>query len=290
MRRVFDTRSGVRETIVNALSAIVGIGAALGGAIYAAIWFSYVGFYDQFGLHPKDVGLNQGDIIRTAAVGFVLFVALATLTVAIWWIMSGWLARFLDRLLGTAAPARGGAEFASKRRRLRKAVTDRRTIAVVGGVLLLPVVSLYFNDFALTEPFLPLTLGTVSAVVLAALTSAFAGKEPWQWTGSTIAVWLAALSAVFIGVVLILDIRAVQLADDVLEDGRLDSRFFLFDFRLDPVFVEGTSERRIYLFMGESGNGPVLYDPRSRTVVRNADNPEVIFVPPDSVSFNCTNQ
>jgi hypothetical protein len=152
----------------------------------------------------------------------------------------------------------------------------------------LPVVSLDFNDFAFTSPFLPLTVGVVSVVVLAALTSAFVGDEPWQWTGTTIATWLAAVAAVFLGVVLVLNARAVQIADDVLADGRLDSTFFLFDFRLDPVCAGRLAEHRLYLFMGETEKGPVLFDPRTRTVVRRAHDPTLVFVPPDAAPVDCS--
>jgi hypothetical protein len=80
-----DAREICRDTNLSRawkLSDVTAILALLGVAIYGILWIAYVFFYSRLGVSPSDVGLTYATIL-SQSVGFVLFLALASILVSI---------------------------------------------------------------------------------------------------------------------------------------------------------------------------------------------------------------
>jgi hypothetical protein len=268
---------------VELLSVVGGVATIAGGLLFATIWRSYVTFYAHFGLQPADVGLTHGDVIRTAAVGLLMFLALVAPFAAVAWLFVFLVLRPRPRL--RLILRRFLRRRVSLPLHLLDSLTDvqRRNRQLTGTafllILLAPLLSLGLNNFIQRRPYLDFALVAVVALLCAVTYCGVIQQPRWRATVQSIGIWAAAIGIVFWCAFLFLDARAERLAIDILEDGRAEDTTFVFQVRRDVVCVAVEGEEHRYLFLGESSHGLVLFDPSTGQARRLAEATEVVFVP-----------
>lgn len=272
----------VGDAVLKVISTVAGVATLVGGGLYALLWFSYARYYETFGLQPSDVGLGASDIVRLTAAGMALFIAVAIPTLVGWWLLSGLLVTLATWIAGQLALP--NVREATRFGRMAQRLLDRRTVAVIGGAVLLPVVARQFdfNDFIFHAPYLKYAGGAVAAIVTAALASALPGHAAWDRNATTLAVWVAAAGIVFYCSALGLSHRAGYLAADLLDNGRMDSASFFFLIRADAVCVGPPGSAHFYRLLGSGPQGDMLFDTSTGTVVRLAHQGRTEFVEEDT--------
>lgn len=265
----------MRQSVIDIISAATGAAAIVGGVLYATIWWGYSAFYSRLGLQPSDVGLTQGDIIRTTALGLGSFAMVVIPAAALWWFLISGALTALRLLRG------GGSD--RHRHGLADRLVHRDTPALRATLTCLavlgcaPLIALGQADYIFSVPFGWYFVGGDLALVAAVVYSGLIQGRAWALTPSSLIAWAGAVGVVFYCSVAFLTIRGDDLAGNVIYGSAPYDSTFLFDVRRDLVCVTSAGRSRAMVFLGESVGGVVLFDPAARSVVRPTARPTLTF-------------
>lgn len=281
-------RSTLVHAVLGALPTLAAVGAVAGGALYATFWWGYVAFYERLGLAPGDVGLTQGDIVRTTGLALFLFAGYAVLAGAGWWLVLSALGFVIARLVKLGKrrwPALSHREPLGRRRQLADVAGRygfRFTLTLLALVATSPFLIRRLANFVFQGNYRWYVVSATAALAAAVIYSGLLQRRPWMPSANAVAVWSGALGIVLLSTMLFLRERGADLATNISSGNPPYYSQFIFQIQREPVCIVIGGNRRPAVLLGETEGGVILFDRLSKVVVRPADRPELANrVPPD---------